>query len=156
MAQSSTYYAPLIAAWNSTTQLPPAGATGVGLTSTMTTSEKLADVNGWVITGVVPASIFVTGPAIANCIVFSEFNALTAAQQSNILALCESPGPLLGGSANTGLLPTGMLLNAFSSVSQTRANLVALAKGAQTPWWQANGYGSQISPTDLSMAGGLT
>lgn len=157
-------FAALTAAWNSTQQ-PPSGVTGTGLTSTMTTSQKLGFINGWTITGVVPASLFTTGAAIANCIVWSEFNALSSAAQTNLLLLCAIAGgnPLLaGGSTNAALLVDGMMLANFSSVSVTRANLTALAQAQQTPWWQVStaqgggGLNSPVSGSDLVAAGNLT
>ena len=153
---SSAYYAPLIAAWNSTIQPPSSAITGVGLTSTMTTAQKLGFFDSWFFTGVIPASLNVSGAQLANCTVYSEFTALSSAQQAQWLALCAIGGSaslLLGGSTNTTLLTDGMAIAFFSSTTTTRANFTNLAQAAQTPWWQQNGYGSPISLTDLSMAG---
>ena len=149
-----SYYTALTVAWNSSTQ-PPAGVTGVGLTSTMSTATKLAEVNAWAITGVIPSSMYATGSQLANCINWSEFNAKTATQQANLLALCNNPGQLLGGSANVSLLTAGMFVAVFGSSSVTIANLTALAQASVTPWTAANGY-SVLNNQDLIAAGGLT
>jgi hypothetical protein len=154
------YYDALVAAWNNVTQ-PPPGVTGTGLTG-LTTANKLAAVNAWTVTGSVPTTLFVTGNQILNCINFSEFNVLTAAQQTNVLALCRVPGQLLGGSANVGLITAGMIVAYFPSAGPTVANLTALAKAVTQLWAQANGYpvaqtgGGGLTPVDLANAGGLT
>jgi hypothetical protein len=150
-----TNYAPLIAAWNSTTQ-PPTGVLGTALATGMTTQQKLNAVNGWVITGSVPTVLSVTGPQVANCINWTEFNALSSTAQINILTLCNSPGPLVGGSANTTFLVDGMILASFTTGSKTIAALTALAQAAVTPWWQQNGFTGPFTTTDLGLAGGLT
>lgn len=150
-----TNYAPLIAAWNSTTQ-PPTGVTGTGLNGTMTTAQKLTAVNGWVITGVVPNVLNVSGAQVANCINFAEFNALSSTVQLNILTLCNNVGPLLGGSANTAFLVDGLVIANFTTGSKTIAALTALAQASVTPWWEANGFTAPFSTTDLQLAGGLT
>lgn len=134
------YYTNLIAAWNSSIQ-PPAGVTGTGLSSAQSTNTKLSNLNGWTVTGSVPTSFLTTGSALANCVNFAEFNALTAAQQSNVLGLCNNNGQLLGGSTNVGLLTAGMFVTYFSTPSSpTIANLTALAKATTQSWAQANGY----------------
>lgn len=119
----------------------------------MTTAEKLADLDAWTISGVIPTSIQISGAAIANAVAWSEFNALTAQQQDNLLGLFQIDGLLLGGSTNVSLLSDGMMISYFSSTTTTRANLTALAQAQVTPWWQANGYTSPISLTDLSLVG---
>lgn len=152
------YYDVLIAAWNSSIQ-PPAGVTGTGLSSAQSTTTKLNNVNAWTVTGTIPASILTMGSAVANCINFAEFNALTVAQQSNIMALCQITGPLLGGSANVGLLTAGMFVTYFTTPSSpTIANLTALAKSVTQSWAQANGYpyganGGLLYGSDVSAAG---
>lgn len=146
-----SYYTALITAWNGATQ-PPAGVTGTALTG-LTTANKIIAVNGWTVTGSVPTTIMVSGSQIANCIDKTEFLALTAQKQSNILALCNSPGLLLGGSANTSHLLVGLLLDAFAPAGATIANLTALAVAAVQPWWQANGYTAPITLDDAAKAG---
>lgn len=153
------YYTALISAWNTGTV--PAGVSGTPLTG-LTTANKLVAINGWTITGTVPTSFYVNGAQVANCINWTEFNALTATQQQNLLALLAIPGSLLGGSANTSFLVDGMILAYFNVAGPTVAALTALAKGVVTPWWQvlvANGGGGLASPVnanDLAAAGGLT
>ena len=102
------YYTALINAWNSATQ-PPVGVTGTGLTG-LTTEQKIAAINGWTVTGTVPTSLLVTGSQLLNCINWTEFAALTAPQQSNLLALCQVPGQLQGGSGETSFMADGMIL----------------------------------------------
>ena len=104
------YYDAFISAWNTGTL--PANTTGTPLTG-LTTAQKLAAINGWTHTGSVPTTLYSNGVDLANCINYSEFKALTAAQQSNILALCQIPGLLFGGSANTAFLTDGMVLDYF-------------------------------------------
>ncbi len=145
------YYTALIAAWNNVTQ-PPPGVTGTGLTGGMTTAQKIDAVNGWTVTGAIPTSVFFSGPQLLNSINYAEFKALTSAQQQNILLLCSaSPtGGLLGGSANTSLLPVGMIIDYFPLAGVTIANLTALAKGFTQPWWQAATGGALNGPVSLS------
>jgi hypothetical protein len=147
-----SYYTNLINAWNSATQ-PPTGVTGTPLTG-LTTANKIIAVNGWTITGTVPTVLSVTGTQLLNCINYAEFKALTATQQANLLALCNSPGLLIGGSANTAQMADGMILDYFTNHSgPTILALTALAQAAVTPWWQANGYSGPISQPDVTAAG---
>lgn len=154
------YYDVLIAAWNSSVQ-PPTGVTGTGLSSAMTTAQKLAAVNAWTITGAVPTNFTVAASDVFNCINFNEFNALTQAQQSNVLAMCHVSGQLLGGSANLSRMAPGMIVSYFPSSGPTIANLTALAKATTQTWCQANSYpysGNQglLNGGDLAAAGGLS
>jgi len=147
------YYDALIAAWNSTTQ-PPVGVLGSALVSTMTTVQKIAVVNAWTVSGTVPTSFLTTGAAIANCINFTEFNALSTTKQLNILTLCSIQGALLGGSGNTTRIAPGLIIANFTAGSQTIAALTALASA--TSWWLtpvANGGGGLSSPVSLADAG---
>jgi hypothetical protein len=147
-----SYYTALITAWNGATQ-PPAGVTGAGLTGGMSTAQKLAAVNAWTVVGSVPTSILVTGAQVANCINWTEFAALTATQQANLLALCNQPGQLLSGSAQlTHLLP-GMLLAYFSVSGPTIVALTALAAATPQPWWQYAGYFGSFNASDAQLAG---
>jgi hypothetical protein len=145
-------YAALVAAWNGATQ-PPTGYVGTPINGGMTTAQKVAAVNSWTITGAIPTSVSVTGAAILNCIVWSEFAVLTAQQQSNLLMLLTNDGLLLGGSSNTGLITDGMLLAYFNVAGQTIANLTALAKGIVQTWWQVNGYSGPFNLNDAAAAG---
>jgi hypothetical protein len=148
-----SYYTALIAAWNGATQ-PPTGVTGTGLTGGMTTAQKIAAVNGWTISGSVPTTLYVTGAQVANCINWTEFAALTAQQQSNLLALVAQPGLLLGGSSNTGFLLDGMLLAYFTNHSgPTILALTALAEATAQPWWQFIGSNGEISLADCVETG---
>ena len=146
-------YANLIAAWNGATQ-PPTGVTGSPLLGGDTTAQKLAKVQAWTVTGTVPTTLYSTGAQLANCINYAEFKALTATQQANLLALCNNPGPLLGGSANTAFLVDGMILDYFTNKSgPTILALTALAQATVQPWWQYAGYTSQIGLQDVQEAG---
>jgi hypothetical protein len=147
------YYDALVSAWNSTAQPPSTAITGVGLTSTMATTDKLTDLNAWTVTGSVPTSLQVSATQLANCVVYSEFKALTAQQQNNLMGLLHIPGNLSGGSTNVALLPDGMFLDYFSSTTTTFANLVALAKAASQPWWQYAGYNGPFNMNDINAAG---
>jgi hypothetical protein len=113
-----TDYTALINAWLAGTV--PGGYTGTALTG-LTTANKLIAINGWTITGVVPTTIGVSGTQLKNCINWTEFSTLTDAQQKNLLALCNDPGPLTGGSGHTNLLTDGMFL-AYFTVSATIAS----------------------------------
>jgi len=148
-----TQYTNLIAAWNGATQ-PPTGVTGSPLLGGDTTAQKLAKVQAWTVTGAVPTTLYSTGAQLANCINYAEFKALTATQQANLLALCNNPGPLLGGSANTAFLVDGMILDYFTNHSgPTILALTALAQATVQPWWQYAGYTSQIGLQDVQEAG---
>lgn len=150
-----TYYTNLITAWNGSPS-PPAGVTGTGLTG-LTTAQKLVAINGWTVTGSSPTTFYITGIEIANCINWAEFAALTAQQQSNLLALCNQAGGMIGGSAQTGQIAAGMILTYFTNhVGPTVLALTALAQAIVQPWWQYAGYTSPIGPADLTAAGGLT
>ncbi len=134
------YYDAFVAAWNNPTQ-PPPGATGVPITAGMTTQQKLDTVNAWTNVGSIPTSFYVTGDQVFNCIDKTEFFALTAAAQQNVLLMCAvTPGQLLGGSAETAHLCAGMILQYFTNLSgPTISNFTKLAKATVVPWWsQAN------------------
>lgn len=149
-------YSALISAWNSTTQ-PPVGVLGSALVATMTTSQKITVVNAWTVSGTVPTDFFVSGNQIANCIQFSEYNALAATTRDLIMQLCTIQGQLLTGSSNTAKLPQGLLLATFNATSVTRASLTALAKA--TTWWAypialgGAGLSSPVTLTDTAAAG---
>lgn len=135
------YYDALIAEW--------AALTG-------STAQKLAAINALTVSGSIPTSVFITGDQLFNCLVYSEFAALSAAQQTQLLEVCAMPGQLLGGSASPFIAPFFGTLLAAGKGPLTLANLVALAKASVQPWWQANGYASPIAPSDLAAAGGLS
>lgn len=147
------YYTALINAWNSAIQ-PPTGVNGTGLNAGMTTAQKLAAVNGWTITGTTPTLAFATGNQIFNCIVWSEFEAITASQQTLLLQVCTLPGNLLGGSASPFIAPFFGTIAA--KMPNTISALVALSQALVTPWWQENGYPAPFNENDLIAAGGLT
>lgn len=121
---------------------------------TGTTAQKLAAMNALTATGAIPTSFYVTGSQVLNCINWTEFAALTAQQQSNLLMLCNCPGQLLTGSGNTSNLTTGMIIAYFTNHSgPTVTALTALAKATTQPWWQANGYPAPFNMNDVAAAG---
>lgn len=147
------YYTALIAAWNGATQ-PPTGVTGTGLSGGDTTAQKLAKVQAWTVSGSVPTVLNVTGVQLLNCINWTEFNALTAAQQQNLLLMCVNDGLLLGGSSNTAQMADGMLLAYFTNHSgPTIVALTALAQATVSPFWQSVGLSGPITQPDLTAAG---
>jgi hypothetical protein len=101
---ASSYYTALIAAWNGATQ-PPTGVTGTPLTGSMTTTQKIAAVNGWTVSGVVPATFPITGAQLFNGINWADFTALNATQQAiiwNVIAAANgSGGPITAGAGTT-------------------------------------------------------
>jgi len=144
------YYDALIAAWNNPTQ-PPPGVTGAGLVAGDTTQKKLDKVNAWTVTGAIPASFYTNGAEVLNAIIYSEFKTLTSVQQQNVLNMLSITGQLLSGSAQTANMIPGMLLDLFPAGSQSRTNLIGLAKAITQTWCKANGY-----PEAQNGGGGLT
>lgn len=157
---TSPQYTNLINAWNNALTTLPANVTGTLFSGGDSTAQKLTKVNGWTVAGSVPTTFFVSGDQILNCISFQEFNQLQPFQQANVLALCQVPGPLLGGSATTSHAVAGMIINYFSNVAgPTITALTALAKATVTPWWQVDqsagggGFFEPITPSDVAAAG---
>lgn len=105
------YYTKFIDAWNA--GVVPANCTGTAFAGLTTTQQRLGALNGWIFTGAIPSTLYSTGVDIANCVNYTEFKALTATQQANLLALFQIPGLLLGGSANTAYLTDGMIVDYF-------------------------------------------
>jgi hypothetical protein len=147
-----SYYTALTTAWNGATQ-PPTGVSGTAITGAMTTTQKVAAVGTWTVTGSVPTVLNVTGSQLWNCVNWLEFAALTATQQTQVLALCALPGPLLGGSANVALGTVGMILAYFSHTGPTVVNLTALAQATVQPWWQYAGMNGAVTLADAQIAG---
>jgi hypothetical protein len=152
------HYDALIAAWNNPTQ-PPPGVTGSGLLPADTTDQKIVKVNAWTVTGTIPTSLYVTADQLANCVNYPEFKALAANVQSDVLGLLNISGQLLGGTANTALLPYGMIIDVFPAAGPTKVALQALSRAVVQMWWQApvadNGAGltSPVSINDTKAAG---
>jgi hypothetical protein len=148
-----SYYTALTTAWNGATQ-PPTGVSGTAITGAMTTAQKVAAVGTWTVTGSIPTVLNVTGSQLWNCVNWTEFAALTTGQQTQILALCALPGPLLGGSSNAGLGTDGMILAYFTNHSgPTVTNLTALAQATAQPWWQYAGMNGAVTAADAQIAG---
>ena len=155
-------YAALQAAWaTSSASLGalPSGVSGTSLYG-LSTSAKIAAVNAWTVTGTIPTSFYISGDALLNCINWTEFAALSTAQQLNLLTLCNCPGRLLGGSGNTAFIVDGMILAYFTNhLGPTVTALTALANAQVQPWWSvpvANGGGGlqgQVSQSDITQAG---
>lgn len=168
------YYTALQSAWNGTTQ-PPTGVTGTGLTAGMTTAQKLAAVNAWTVAGsnvdVAPSQVVrylgingklagllkyaATPPATAAGLAAAELAAVLemgvnappfyASQPADYAAL-QNMLNALAGDANSGLTAADV------------AALLALAKGPQIAWCQANGYpysgsGGGLNLNDVAAAG---
>ena len=155
-------YTALIAAWNASSASVGALPSGVAGTSLfgLTTAQKIAAVNGWTVTGTIPTTFYVSGAQLLNCINWTEFAALSAAQQSTLLQLCAIPGDLLGGSAETSFLVDGMILAYFTNHSgPTVIALTALANAQVQAWWGVSvasgggGLTSSVSVADTTAAG---
>jgi hypothetical protein len=151
------YYDALIAAWNSVTQ-PPAGVTGSGLLAGDTTAQKCTKINGWTMAGAA-TKMLVQATDVYNLIVLSEYNALSAANQTavnNLLAM----GVL---DASPGTTVRSRFIGIFPSGTQTFAALSNFAKGFDAPtqdWCYINNYPTHgingpgnISVSDANNAG---
>lgn len=157
-------YDALIAGWTlssaSAGALPP-GVTGTSLFG-LNTAAKTAAVILWTVQGPIPPSAGVTGVQLANNIVWAEFKAQVQSNQTNILSLCNNPGPLFIGTASQSLLTAGMFLSYFGAASQTVKNIEALISGSTGLWWSAPvpigaGITAPISQADAVVAAaGLT
>jgi hypothetical protein len=154
----STYTA-LIAAWNSVTQ-PPAGVTGVGLSSSMTTAQKLTAIDGWTVPTGVPLKAIFSPSVILNAIVPADLASLTATQVSFLTLVLQ--GSTVDGSAGTTV--RAAIQNIFTGKTTTLSNLGALVApfdNPTMPWWEATvaqgggGLSSPVSNNDL-VATGLT
>lgn len=126
-----------------------------------TTQQKLDALNALTVTGQIPTSFFTTGDKILNCLDWTEFATLTAAQQTILIqALCV-PGQLKGGA---GSFIGGMFVAFYASklAGPTIAALTALAQGIVTPLWQVSvaqgglGLKGPVTANDLTAAGGLS
>lgn len=116
------------------------------------TAAKLAALNAETVTGSIPATFYITGDQLLNCLDFSEFNTRTTAQQANLMAVCSTPGQIKGGAAS---FVGGMFVSYYSNAlaGPTIAALTALAKAITQPWWQANGYPRPFDLGDIAVAG---
>ena len=129
------------------------------VTLTGTVQSKIDQINALTVTGSIPTQFYTTGSDIANCINWPEFAALTATQQANVLALCQIPGELSGGSGNLSSLIDGMMIAYFPLAGPTIAALTALAKATVQPWVTTpvaqggGGLSGPVSLTDINIAG---
>lgn len=121
-----------------------------------TTQQKLDQINAIVVTGSIPATFFVGGDQVFNCIDSTEFLARTAAQQNLILQCVSVPGLLKGGA---GSFLGGIFVSVFGVSGATITALTALAKAVSQPWWQATvaqgggGLSSPVNAADAAAAG---
>lgn len=120
-----------------------------------TTAVKLAQLNAMTITGSVPATFPIDGTTLFATMVWSEFAALTAAQQQLVIAVCQlgNTRTLTGGSGTT---LGNMFLAIFGVSSATITAFGQLAKAIVQPWWLSHGYLAPINSSDLIAAGNLT
>jgi hypothetical protein len=144
-------YAPLIAVWSTTSV--PATYTGTALNAGMTTDQKLTAVNGWSKPGVEPPLIL-KPTDIMNAIVYSEWIALTTAQQLYIQTVL-SMGDV-NASAGTNIRTA--FLTIFGNGTVTRTNLAGLdtTNTPTVPWVTNNGMNWPLTAQDLVAEGGLT
>ena len=113
--------------------------------------EQLANTT---VTGNIPTLISVPASAIFNCLVYSEFEALTAAQQTLLMQVLAISGNLQGGSASQFIAP--MFGALASKMPNTITALTALAQALPAPWWSANGFLAPTNINDLIAAGIIT
>jgi len=132
------YYDALIAAWNSATQ-PPSGVTGQGLLAGDTTAQKCAKINGWTMLATIPAGPIVPTWELYDAIVVTEYDALTAGNQTivdNILSM---------GNVNcaSGSNARRRLLAIFPAATVSNTNLTSLFASIYSPardWCFNNNY----------------
>ncbi len=153
------YYTALITAWNGATQ-PPTGVTGTALTG-LTTAQKLAAVNGWVVTTSSPKKAVFKPSDILNACVPADIAFLTTAQVT-LLSLMLS-GSEVDGSIGTTVRAAVQAI--FSGKTTTLANLGALVAPFDNAtitqsWCGVNGYPvlgpsgpGYLTQTDATAAG---
>lgn len=141
------YYDALRTVWNSSTQ-PPAGVIGTALSSGMTTSQKIAAINGWKVAS--PLSCILPTYAIYNSIVPTEFVAVSSASQQllrDILGL----GTV---DASPGTSIRTRIVSIFPSSTQTFTNLAALVAPFDNNvqvWCATKGYPVTNGSGNLSL-----
>lgn len=147
------YYDAMKTAWLAGTV--PVGVVGAALTG-QTTAQKIININAWTLTATIPAVYTITGAQISSCIKWSEFAALTAAQQSLVMQLCSIPSLSVGSNAaEIALLADGMIIAFFPAGGPTITALSALAPSAQA-WVTAiagAGLNGPVSLADTQAAG---
>jgi hypothetical protein len=143
-------YTPLVTEWTTLT----GSATVTTLLAAQGVPAYLSTLDAMTVTGSIPTLITATASQIFSCLVYSEVNALSAAQEARLWNLLHVSGALQGGSASTFIAPF------FGSVAALMPNtitaLTALSQAMPQPWWQANGYGSPTNINDLVAAGIIT
>ena len=143
------YYDALAAVWAAGR---PSNATGTPFSAGMDAAGKLAAVNSWQVPKDEPDPALLEPSAILNAIVPADLAALT---QIQVLFL----SMLLSGArvdASQGTTIRTAVQTIFAGKTQTLQNLGALVApfdNPREPWWQANGYSSPISETDIEAAG---
>ena len=156
----ATYYATLVADWNLSSASSGAMPSGVAGTSLfgLTTTDKLAAINAWTVTGTIPTTYYVTGSQIINCINYAEFESLTAPIQQQLMSLFATPGQLLGGTANTAYLTVALVVQNFPNNGPTINCLSAAAKALVEPWYivpaknSGGGLNGPVNSNDLTAA----
>ena len=143
-------YAALVAEWTTLT----GSATVTTLAAAQTIPANLATLAAITVTGSIPTLIEVPASAIFNCLVYSEFEAITAAQQTLLMQVLAIQGNLMGGSASPFIAPMFGALAA--KMPNTITALTALAQALPAPWWSANGYTAPTNVNDLIAAGIVT
>lgn len=131
------YYDALVAKWGTLTP---------GTTAAKLTQINSITVSGSAVTMVVPTY------KIYNLIVAADFTALTAANQQLVRDIL-GMGTV---DASPGTAVRSRIVSLFPSGTATFTALSALAATYDTPqvsWWQSAGYSSQISQSDLTVAG---
>jgi hypothetical protein len=108
--------------------------TAIAALSPMPATDDLiaAAINAQTVTGTVPTAFTISGEQLMQCIVLSEFTALSAAQQTQVLTFC-GMASLPVGSASKFVQPA--LAALFGSGTTTRANFLALAQAITSPVW---------------------
>jgi hypothetical protein len=153
MTQQSDAYAAFTSAWNTGTL--PDNTTGTPLTG-LTTANKLTAINAWMHSGTIPTTLYFTGAQLKNCVNYAEFKALTAQQQSNLLDMCADTGQMLGGSAQTAFLPTGMIIDYFLTQAAISSGTYNNSTGVVTLTMAAPitfGVGGRITVAGLTGTG---
>lgn len=144
------YYDSLISAWNAGGIPAAAGITGTPIAGGMTTTQKTAAVNSWVVPGPTQPTIIATY-RIYNAIVPADFASLTAANQQLVRDIFGMG--TVDASPGTNVYTT--LASVFAGKTATLNALTALANTFKTtlPWWQSIGLTSPIGDGDTTAAG---
>jgi hypothetical protein len=139
-----SYYTDLIAYWPTVQAATPG----------QTTAQRIAYYNAIQVQNTPAASGWTaTAAQVCNCIVLSEFSALSQPNRMEVWAMLALGFPLPGG--NTSILGMLAILLPSSTAPLTYANFVALANtvAGKSPRWQIDLLNGPISLTDTTIAG---